>query len=72
MGKGHTKALSNAHIPIKFTTKGGLCVARPKQYLQKTVVAGDTIEIYKTQSSRYGLSIPRMENIVKIGLSSFR
>lgn len=40
-------------------------MARPKKYLQKTVIAGDTIEIYKTQSSRYGLSIPRDENVGK-------
>lgn len=40
-------------------------MARPKKYLQKTVVAGDTIEVYKTQSSRYGLAIPRDENVGK-------
>lgn len=33
-----------------------------KKYLQRTVVAGDTMEIYKTQSSRYGVYIPRSEN----------
>lgn len=36
-----------------------------KKYLQRTVVAGDTIEIYKTQSSRYGMAIPRAENAGK-------
>ena len=47
-------------------------MARPKKYLQKTVIAGDTIEIYKTQSSRYGLSIPRGENVGKTPESTMR
>ncbi|WP_312644007.1 hypothetical protein [Hydrogenoanaerobacterium sp.] len=32
------------------------------QYLIKEVTAGETKEIYKTQSSRYGYNIPRKEN----------
>lgn len=32
------------------------------QYLIKEVKAGDTIEVFKTQSSRYGYNIPRKEN----------
>ena len=43
-----------------------------KKYLQKTVVAGDTIEIYKTQSSRYGLCIPRSENVGKTPEAAMR
>ncbi len=43
-----------------------------KTYLQRTVVAGDTIEVYKTQSSRYGLAIPRSENAGKTPEATLR
>ncbi len=43
-----------------------------KKYLQKTVEAGDTIEVYKTQSSRYGLCIPRSENVGKTPEAAMR
>ena len=33
-----------------------------RKYLIRTVTAGDTIEVFKTQSTRYGLNIPRVEH----------
>lgn len=38
---------------------------KKRKYLMNVIKAGDTIEIYKTQSSRYGYKIPRSENIAK-------
>ncbi|MEG2405049.1 MAG: hypothetical protein RSC01_09020, partial [Oscillospiraceae bacterium] len=43
--------------------QGENAVKYKNQYIIKTTVAGETIEVQKTQSSRYGHAIPRCENI---------